>query len=283
MLFRSGAVAVGAVVTGCLLVIGIGLDTTERRRAQTEVYQSAKLATLGQMATGLAHEINQPLNVIQLTSENLRIRLEKLLPGNEDVLGRIEKIKRQVARMAGLVDHMRIFGRKSSLQMHLVDPTSAIEDALAIFGAELRLAGIDVHKSFPNMPAFVVAENNLLGQILLNLLVNARDFHGTAKPWDFNPTIEAEGDSLRVVHHDGLSVHVRARGGQFRSAHDWYENFDLPVERERGVRIGAAQRKKARTTVIGTAMPDQVGHRVQYARVGWRAVQVHESCNAAHG
>ncbi len=157
------------------VVIGIGLDTTDRRRAQSEVYQSAKLATLGQMATGLAHEINQPLNVIQLTSENLRIRLEKLLPGNEDVLGRIEKIKRQVARMSGLVDHMRIFGRKSSLQMHLVDPTSAIEDALAIFGSELRLAGIDVHKSFPNMPAFVVAESNLLGQILLNLLVNARD------------------------------------------------------------------------------------------------------------
>jgi len=156
-------------------VIGIGLDTTDRRKAQTEVYQSAKLATLGQMATGLAHEINQPLNVIQLTSENLRIRLEKLLPANEDVLGRIEKIKRQVARMSGLVDHMRIFGRKSSLQMHLVDPTSAIEDALAIFGSELRLAGIDVHKNFPNMPAFVVAENNLLGQILLNLLVNARD------------------------------------------------------------------------------------------------------------
>jgi signal transduction histidine kinase len=157
------------------VVIGIGLDTTDRRRAQSEVYQSAKLATLGQMATGLAHEINQPLNVIQLTSENLRNRLEKLLPGNEDVRGRIEKIKRQVARMSSLVDHMRIFGRKSSLQMHLVDPASAIEDALAIFGSELRLAGIDVHKSFPNIPAFVVAESNLLEQILLNLLVNARD------------------------------------------------------------------------------------------------------------
>ena len=157
------------------VVIGIGLDTTDRRRAQAEVYQSAKLATLGQMATGLAHEINQPLNVIQLTSENLRIRIEKLLPGNEDVLGRIEKIKRQVARMSGLVDHMRIFGRKSSLQMHLVDPASAIEDALAMFGSELRLASIEVHKSFPNMAAFVVAESNLLGQILLNLLVNARD------------------------------------------------------------------------------------------------------------
>ncbi|MBM3533299.1 MAG: hypothetical protein FJX60_09730 [Alphaproteobacteria bacterium] len=155
--------------------IGIGLDTTDRRKAQNEVYQSAKLATLGQMAAGLAHEINQPLNVIQLTSENLRIRLEKLLPGNEDILGRIEKIKRQVARMSGLVYHMRIFGRKSSLQMHLVDPTSAIEDALAIFGPELRLADIEVNKNFPNMPAFVVAESNLLGQILLNLLVNARD------------------------------------------------------------------------------------------------------------
>lgn len=160
---------------GVDVAIGIGLDTTDRRRAQSEVYQSAKLATLGQMATGLAHEINQPLNVIQLTSENLRIRLEKLVPGNEDVLGRIDKIKRQVSRMSGLVDHMRIFGRKSSLQMHLVDPTGAIEDALAIFGSELRLAEIEVQKKFPNMPAFVVAESNLLGQVLLNLLVNARD------------------------------------------------------------------------------------------------------------
>ncbi len=198
------------------VVIGIGLDTTDRRKMQAEIYQNGKLATLGQMATGLAHEINQPLNVIQLTSENLRIRIEKLLPGNVDVLGRIEKIKRQVTRMSGLVDHMRIFGRKSSLQMHLVDPTGTIDDVLAIFGSELRLAGIDVRKDFPNLPAFVVAENNLLGQVLLNLLVNARDAIGdrTQKQGDAGKTFKGQIDvAVRREKDDKVTIVVTDNGG----------------------------------------------------------------------
>lgn len=198
------------------VVIGIGLDTTERRKTQAEIYQAGKLATLGQMATGLAHEINQPLNVIQLTSENLRIRFEKLLPGNVDVLARIDKIKRQVTRMSGLVDHMKIFGRKSSLQMHLVDPTGAIEDVLAIFESELRLADIDVRKDFPNVPAFVVAESNLLGQVLLNLLVNARDAIGdrAQRQRDVGKTFKGQIDvTVRRENDDKVTIVITDNAG----------------------------------------------------------------------
>jgi 4-alpha-glucanotransferase len=69
----------------------------------------------------------------------------------------------------------------------------------------------------------------------VRLLVNARDFHGAARPWDFNPMIEAEGGHMRVAHPNWFTLHLKSRGGPIVSRHDWYENFDLPVERERGL------------------------------------------------
>lgn len=69
----------------------------------------------------------------------------------------------------------------------------------------------------------------------VKLLANARDFHGTARPWDFNPVVESSGADLRVVYPNWFTLTVRARGGTIATRHDWYEDFDLPVERERGL------------------------------------------------
>ena len=156
-------------------LIGIGLDTTAHRTAQAELFQIAKMATLGQMATGVAHEINQPLNVIQLASENLRVRIEKLLPGNQDLLSRVDKIKRQITRMSQIIDHMRIFGRKSSHRLQFVNTDDAIDQVLSIFEPELRFADVQLHRTLSSPPTIVIADTNLLVQVLLNLLMNARD------------------------------------------------------------------------------------------------------------
>jgi 4-alpha-glucanotransferase len=67
------------------------------------------------------------------------------------------------------------------------------------------------------------------------LLVNARDHHVSARPWEFHPMIEAQGADLRVRYQDGFQLTLRAAGGTMQSRHEWYENFDLPVERERGL------------------------------------------------
>lgn len=72
-------------------------------------------------------------------------------------------------------------------------------------------------------------------ELRVNLLVNTRDFHGTAQPWDLNPVIESTGPLLRVIHPNWFTLHVKARSGQILTRHDWHENFDLPVERERGL------------------------------------------------
>ena len=69
----------------------------------------------------------------------------------------------------------------------------------------------------------------------VTLLANARDFHGTARPWEFNPVIEADGAELRVAFPNWFTLTARARGGTIATRHEWYENFDLPVERDRGL------------------------------------------------
>ncbi|MFN0316399.1 MAG: amylo-alpha-1,6-glucosidase [Burkholderiales bacterium] len=72
-------------------------------------------------------------------------------------------------------------------------------------------------------------------KLSVKLLVNARDFHSNARPWDFNPMIERQGAHMRVAHPNWFTLHLKARGGEIESRHDWYENFDLPMERERGL------------------------------------------------
>ena len=72
-------------------------------------------------------------------------------------------------------------------------------------------------------------------RLKVRLLANARDFHGTARPWEFNPAIEGSGAEIRVVHPNWFTLYVKARGGAIATRHEWFENFDLPNERERGL------------------------------------------------
>lgn len=73
-------------------------------------------------------------------------------------------------------------------------------------------------------------------KLQVTLLANARDHHGSARPWEFHPVIEAEGPkSIRVRHPNWFTLHLKARGGALTPCHDWYENFQLMAERERGL------------------------------------------------
>jgi len=69
----------------------------------------------------------------------------------------------------------------------------------------------------------------------VRFLVNARDHHGNAHPWEFNPVIEQDGHRLTVTHPNWFRLHLKIPSGELRSDHSWIENFDLPVERERGL------------------------------------------------
>jgi PAS domain S-box-containing protein len=160
-------------------------DVTERRRLEVELQlnelrlvQSSKLATLGEMATGMAHELSQPLNNIELLATRLKRRLGGLKLSAEDqgfCEDKLSKVETQVERAGRIIDHLRAFGRERARTMSSVEVRESVEGVMVFLGEQLRVHGIEVELQLPDGLPQVVADEAQLEQVLMNLLVNARD------------------------------------------------------------------------------------------------------------
>ncbi|MNC13089.1 Sensor protein FixL [compost metagenome] len=158
-----------------LEVQAVGRDNTEVRRAQQQLTQSAKMATLGEMATGLAHEINQPLNVMRMAIVNVLKRLNNGDVQVDYLIDKLTRIDTQVQRAARVVDHMRVFGRRSETEQQPFNPVQAIEGTLSLLSEDLRDKGVDLRISETGFEVQVRGYVDQLEQVLINLMVNARD------------------------------------------------------------------------------------------------------------
>lgn len=158
-----------------LEVHAVGRDNTDMRRTQMQLTQSAKMATLGEMATGLAHEINQPLHVMSMAVVNV---LKRLSNGDIQIDYLTEKLNRidaQVKRAARVVDHMRVFGRRSEIEQQLFDPAQAVEGTVAMLTEGMKNKGVELRVSVLDEVIQVRGHADQLEQVLINLMVNARD------------------------------------------------------------------------------------------------------------
>ena len=167
-------------------VIGVGQDITElnkvrlereieRKEAASQIIQTSKLATLGEMSTSVAHELNQPLNVIRMAAGNIRRKIIKGTADPEYLTAKLQRIEEQTARAAAIIDHMRMFGREAKESPEPIDPRNIITKALDLMGEQLRLAGIEVVTKLPKNCPFILGHSIQIEQVILNLLTNARD------------------------------------------------------------------------------------------------------------
>lgn len=156
-------------------MVVFALDRTAVRTEENNLYQMSKMAALGELVTGLAHEINQPLGVIRLAAANALTGIKRGLP-SEHVEEKLNRIVHQTGRMKAIIDHMRIFGRKSELRREPSSVHAAVDGALQVVGTQIRLD--DITLSAPptaDMNAKVLCRQEQLEQVLINLLLNARD------------------------------------------------------------------------------------------------------------
>ena len=167
-------------------VVGVGQDITElnkvrveqekeRKEASAQIIHASKLATLGEMATSVAHELNQPLNVIRMAAGNSRRRMAKGSADTEYLTDKLERIEGQTARAAAIIEHMRMFGRKAEEHSEAVDPRAVVTNALDLMGEQLRLSGIEIVTDFRENCPFVLGHPIQMEQVILNLLTNASD------------------------------------------------------------------------------------------------------------
>lgn len=157
-------------------VVGLLTDITDDRRVREQALSTAKLATLGAMAAGIAHELNQPAAVIALASDIAIMELEMSADSRAaSVIQRVTEIQHQTTRLRTIIDHVQIFGRVDSGDNHLVVVPDAIAGCVAIAGAMLREAGIRLDVRLEDNLPRVWARLVPLEQTLVNMLVNARD------------------------------------------------------------------------------------------------------------
>ncbi len=151
-------------------------DITKRLEVEQQLIQASKMATLGEMATGIAHELNQPLSVIKTASSFLvRKNQQHQCIAADTLTTLLTKIDANVDRASKIINHMRQFARKTDLALSRIQINTIIERAFDIFSQQLKVRGIDVAWELnPRLPD-IHADPDRLEQVFINLLLNARD------------------------------------------------------------------------------------------------------------
>lgn len=152
------------------------VDITLGLERQAQLVQASKMATLGEMATGMAHELNQPLNVMRMGSDFVAKMIRRGQEiSDEQLLTVSRNISEQVERATNIINHLREFGRKGDFRVYPVDLNEPIRDVFMIMGEQFRLRDIEVNLDLDKAIPKIMAGRNRLEQIFLNLMTNARD------------------------------------------------------------------------------------------------------------
>ncbi|HEY6268426.1 MAG TPA: PAS domain S-box protein [Candidatus Acidoferrum sp.] len=150
-------------------VVLSGRDVTDLKRLEEQLIQAEKLAAMGQMLAGVAHELNNPLTAILGVTELLRER-----PGTDDATRRqLELTHRQARRAARIVQNLLEFSRPASPQKKALDLSNLLERTLQLHEHSLRRNNIEVDSHLPADLPGVIGDANQLIQVFLNLITNA--------------------------------------------------------------------------------------------------------------
>jgi PAS domain S-box-containing protein len=157
-------------------IIATTIDITESLAKEAQLIQASKMSTLGEMASGVAHEINQPLSAIQIGADFIRD-----VAGGKDEVPRaeLEQVSRhmieQVDRAVRIINHLRAFGRKAEIKKEKVNINRSIEGVFTLLGQQLRLRGIEVVLDLDENLSPIIGDANRLEQVFVDLVINARD------------------------------------------------------------------------------------------------------------
>ncbi|MCL0056965.1 PAS domain S-box protein [Dehalococcoidia bacterium] len=163
-----------------LYVDGILEDITERKRAEEDLrakemqlIHAGRLSSLGEMATGVAHEINQPLAIISMAAEG---RLRDIRSGRFDVSilpQELEDILKNVRRIDRIITHMRTFARRTG-ELESADPEKVLDNVFILLGEQFRMHQISISREIEEGLPGIKVDTNQLEQVFVNILTNAR-------------------------------------------------------------------------------------------------------------
>ncbi len=180
-------------------VIEVWRDITDRVALEAGLEQSERLAAIGMLASGVAHEVGNPLAAIATAVEGLLRRLDE--QGGSDpaeLKEYLEIVRRQVFRCRDVTERLLGFARIPSRELSEVDAAAAAREALALIARQASSQGVEVRASIES-PAPAIAEPLLLQQVLLNLMLNALQAMAGGGVLTVEVHASAEGVSITVA------------------------------------------------------------------------------------
>jgi PAS domain S-box-containing protein len=168
------------------------------RRTQEQLLQSEKMSAVGQLISGVAHELNNPLTAILgytqlLESETLEPRVEEF----------IQKLRKQAQRTQKIVQNLLSFARQHKPKRVHVDLRSVVEDTIALRDYDLKVNNIEVVRDFEAVLPSVVADPHQLEQVYLNIINNAADaMMDSGRGGRLRISIAADNGSVVTSFHD---------------------------------------------------------------------------------
>ncbi|WP_345794644.1 PAS domain S-box protein [Thauera sp. JM12B12] len=187
-------------VDGRVVRMGIATDITDRkqtaevaRQQEERLQRTARLITMGEMASTLAHELNQPLSAIANYCAGSVTRLQAGNAKTEDVLAAMQKASFQAERAGKIIRRVREFVKKSEPRRSAVKITDVLDDAIGFADIDARRTGTRIHTEIePDLP-LVFADRIMIEQVLLNLIRNGFDAMADTPPEQRVLTVRVRG------------------------------------------------------------------------------------------
>ncbi|MEO8058005.1 MAG: PAS domain S-box protein [Burkholderiales bacterium] len=167
---------------GRLVQMLIATDITARRTAESlaasqadKAQVTSRLVTMGEMASSVAHELNQPLTAITNYCNGMVTRVKNNAIEKEDLIAALQKTSRQAQRAGQIIHRIRAFVKRSEPQRQLAYAHSIVEDAVDLAGIELRRRNVSIRTYVAQRLPVVMVDPILIEQVVLNLLKNAAE------------------------------------------------------------------------------------------------------------
>ena len=165
-------------------------DITGDRIMQKQLFLSSKLVALGEMAAGIAHEVNNPLQIILGNADLLQVYLK----GEDSNLKLVTDLKEGVFKIKSIISNLLDFAREESLATEDIEVNTMVTRAVDIIKGQLNTSGISIETDLESRPMSVKCNSNLLEQVILNIIQNAKDAMD-----------EIAGGSKILIHTHGYS------------------------------------------------------------------------------
>ncbi|MBW2466888.1 MAG: PAS domain S-box protein [Deltaproteobacteria bacterium] len=206
----------------------------ERKEMEIKALSLSKLATIGEIATGIAHEINQPLTFIKIAYQATLRDLENDRFEDEKTRHNFRDALRQVERIALITDHLRNFGRKNISTLTQVSLPKVFDNALILMAERIRLSNLELIKEIEDGLPEIYGNKMQLEQVFINLMQNSIDAMEGDRDGKLKVSMRQNGNFLKTTFSDS------GPGIEPSVAENIFEPFFTTKEEEKGVGLGLA-------------------------------------------